>query len=216
MLEGEKASNRSKLEPSDNSNPKHWFHSDKSEWRKLPPNTCWTRESTNRISRCLNNYSLNALQCCHFKANNPVETSLSLHKTTFWQSQNQRIQFLRCSVLDNRKLKREGKGCCLIHSFVTVMTIRRATVWRETFQTVDNRDVIDGRDKHCGRLTDNSIQHWHQPRYWRNNSNDFRQREQGGQLYLGSQAYFQLIFRSCYKIPQNMDHQNDLLIDDYL
>lgn len=76
MLEGEKASNRSKLEPSDNSNPKHWFHSDKSEWRKLSPNTCWTRESTNRISRCLNNYSLNALQCCHFKANNPVETSL--------------------------------------------------------------------------------------------------------------------------------------------
>lgn len=38
----------------------------------------------------------------------------------------------------------------------------------------------------------------------------------GGELYLGSQAYFQLIFRSCYKIPQNMDHQNDLLIEDYL
>lgn len=50
-------------------------------------------------------------------------------------------------MLDNRKLKTEGKSSCVSHSFVTVMTIRRSTVGRETFQSVDNIEVIDGREK---------------------------------------------------------------------
>lgn len=87
----------------------------------------------------------------------------------------QGILFFRRSVLDNRKLKNGGKSSCVNHSFATVMTIRRSTVWRETFLSVDNIEVIDNREQHHGLLTDNSTRalYQHQPRYWRNNSVDF-------------------------------------------
>ena len=53
--------------------------------------------------------------------------------------------------------KQWKKSSCVSFSFVTVMTIRESMVRKKTFQSVDNIEVIDEREKHHGLFTDNNI-----------------------------------------------------------